>query len=94
MSLPERNHAALVCTHVARQSLPILRARRDVAIEESDSGWQFLCASGAAESEITVQLWSLGEVLKRDPSVSAIADAEPGAVYTRTRPGAPWIRSR
>ena len=35
--------AAIVCTHVARDGLPIRLARRDEPVHDVDTGWQFHC---------------------------------------------------
>ena len=76
--------AVIVCTHVAREGMPILRARLD------ELGWQFLCGSGAFESEATAQIWGLHEVVARDPSVASLLQAVPECIFLRDNRESPW----
>jgi hypothetical protein len=82
--------AAIVCGHVAKQQMPILRARRDAPAFPEDSGWQFLCNCGEDESESEAQIWSVNEVLQHEPTLKEFIDAPAGIVLTRPSPESPW----
>ncbi len=75
--------ATFVCRHVAKEGLPILRARYDEPVDQLDSGWQFSCDVNL-EDDSSAVLWQLQEVLRRDPSLSVLLNsARPGQVYVR-----------
>jgi len=70
---------------VLRGDAPVLRAARD-----ADGDWQFL--DGAAMTEADAAVVGLGEMLRRDPMLAAVASLPPGAAARRDAPGAPWRR--
>ena len=63
------SEAAIVCSHVALDGLPILQAVRTQRTEAADSGWQFLCNSGVEEDFESSKVWAVHEVLEREPSL-------------------------
>ena len=83
--------AAIVCSHIAKNALPILLAQRDQPADPSDSGWQFLCNSGAQEDERLAQVWAVSEVVERDPTLKAIVGQPPGSKFKRKDGKSPWI---
>src|SRR5687768_12008760 len=86
--------AAIVCAHVALERLPILLAERSEPDEPLDTGWQFLCNSGADEPTAGAQIWALGEVLMVEPSLSEFVNLPPGTQLTRKSADSPWIVSK
>ena len=69
------SRVAIVCFHIAKERLPILRAVRTEPLELEDSGWQFLCNSGKEEKEAEAQVWLVSEVLGLEPSLSAFINS-------------------
>lgn len=82
--------AAIVCSHIASRTYPILRAVRDEPEMDEDSGWQFLCCSGEDENPDEAQVWLVAEVIDFDPTLAAIVDLVPGTVATRKTATEPW----
>jgi len=70
--------AAIVCAHVAKSNLPILLAAKDEPTMPEDSGWQFLCNLSESENMEDAQVWSLGEVLKLEPSLNRLHELPGG----------------
>jgi hypothetical protein len=85
------NIAAIVCSHVFSREKPILWAVRDVPGAPDESGWQFLCNSGVAETEPRVL--SIRQVLELEPSLARFINAAPGTSVQRTAVGSPWTVS-
>ena len=83
-----RNAAAIVCSEVANGA-PILYARRSKALEEADSGWQFLCGAGDEDVSLA-QVWAIHEVVERDASISEFLGLPAGTVLTRSSPNDDW----
>jgi hypothetical protein len=82
--------AAIVCVEVARYKHPILYATRSPPLQTGDSGWQFLC--GAVHQDSTgAQVWSVGEVVELDPSLSESVFLPEGTILERESIGAPWV---
>jgi hypothetical protein len=79
---------------VLERRLPILRAKRDELDEDdpSDSGWQFLCDSGAGEGEATIRVVSIEEIVMLDPTVSRLLDNEVESAWVRLSPTEPWVK--
>ena len=84
------NSAAIICSHILIQKMPILMAKRDYPQMEEDSGWQFLCCSGEEETE--AQVWALKEVLEVEPSLKHIIEMPVGSIFKRTNCNSPWIQ--
>lgn len=85
-----RSGAAIVCVHVARDCLPILRARRDEPARPEDTGWQFTCGTRAHDSAEDGRVWGLDEVLRREKTLVAEVQRPAGTVLVREGRGAPW----
>lgn len=83
--------AAIVCSHVAKEAYPILRAIRTEPLEPEDSGWQFLCNSGRAEVEAEAQVWLVEEVLGIEGSLSTLINCEVGTEISRESKGSAWV---
>jgi hypothetical protein len=86
----EDRRAAILCSHVARQSFPILRAVCDEPEMDEDSGWQFLCGQSHVDTPDDAEVWLVFEVLNHDPSLKEIINYSPGTVLTRPNVGASW----
>jgi hypothetical protein len=84
--------AAIICEHVASGEKPILLAVRSAPEDSSDSGWQFLCASVGDESAERAQVWSLSEVLGRNPELVSWVDSPEGTHLERKTESSPWRR--
>jgi hypothetical protein len=86
--------AAIVCSHIAIDSYPILLAIRDEPISPEDSGWQFLCNSGADENQNLAQVWALSEVMEAEPTLKEILSQPPGSKFTRKDRNSPWVAAK
>lgn len=82
--------AAMVCTHVANQGYPILYAQRDAPLRDADSGWQFVCNAGFQESEETIKIWAIEEVLNLEPSLVNCLYLPVGTILYRDNGGDDW----
>ena len=82
------NSTAISLRGIFKEGKPILY----VARSKSDGTWQFLDGSDHPRVE---DAWvvGLGEVLKHDPSVAAVANLPRGWVAWRESPTAPWERA-
>ncbi len=65
---------------------PILLVTHDAA----DGGWQFLC--GSTDQAVEVRALELGEVVRLDPSLRALADLPVGWRAWRSTVTDPWHR--
>ena len=81
---------AIVCSHIAKNKLPILRAVRTEPLEPEDSGWQFLCNSGAVEYETEAQVWLVSEILGLEPSLSNYINLPVGSKLSRKNIDSKW----
>jgi len=80
--------AAIVCSHVAREGLPIMYAQRGAPIRPEDSGWQFLCNEGVEHTDAAV--WSVSEVLEHEPTLLGLLEGPPGTQVVRERRERAW----
>ncbi len=80
---------ALVCRHVAEDGAPIRVAVRGEAEGAEDVEWQFLCGATGHPAE-DGRVWSLAEVVRRDPSAAAVVERPRGTRLERAGPGASW----
>ncbi len=87
------NAGAIVCAHVAAGE-PILRATRDNPMDPDDSGWQFLCDSGADERIEDAQIWSVTQVAEREPSLLPFINSPVGTTMSRTDADSEWKPSQ
>ena len=83
--------AAIVCSHVARGGHPILLAIRGEPLSPEDSGWQFLCNSGADEDQNLVQVWAVSEAMEVEPTLKQILGQPPGCKFVRKDKNSPWV---
>ena len=87
------NAGAIVCSHVVAGE-PILRAVRDEPMDAADSGWQFLCNSGADENIENAQLWSVTQVTERDSSLLTFINSPVGTTMSRADANSEWKPSK
>ena len=85
---PLENVAAIVCSEVANGA-PILYAHRSEALEDADSGWQFLCGAGDEDARLG-QVWAIHEVVERDGSIAEFRGLPVGTVLTRSSTDDEW----
>lgn len=82
--------AAIVCSHIAVNGRPILRATRSDPLSKEDSGWQFLCNSTEKEDEEQAQVWSLKEVLELDLTLEPYLNKPSGTTLIKNAPLDDW----
>ena len=87
------NAGAIVCAHVAAGE-PMLRAIRDNPMDPDDSGWQFLCDSGEDKRIEDAQIWSVTQVVERDPSLLPFINSPVGTTMARTDVNSEWKPSQ
>jgi hypothetical protein len=81
--------AAILCSHVAAATHPILKAIRTEAVVAQDSGWQFLC--GVIDDDpAEAKVWAVSEVLRLDPSIGEIIDAPVGSTFVKRN--SRWVK--
>lgn len=76
---------------VAEFFFPIMRVQRD-----PKGKWKFLCAAkheGSAKKP-THEVVTLGELVRRDPTLKPVLDLKPGWGATRKKFGGQWVRKR
>ncbi len=88
------SRAAIVCSHIAKENLPVLRAVRDEPIESTDSGWQFTCGINEHEDPDTGLVWLVEEVLDFDQSLRPFIEMPVGTVLTRSDVESSWTVER
>ena len=90
--MPKQNFSgsAIICSHVANEKLPILFAERSEPDDAIDTGWQFVCDSGAKESLETALIWALDEVLAFEPSLRNFMHLPPGTELKRKDAKSNW----
>lgn len=84
------SEAAIVCHHIAEEGYPILQAVRTEPVDHADSGWQFLCNSGRAEDDAPARVWSIAEVVEREPSLIRWLNVPFGSGLWRSSTTHPW----
>lgn len=84
-----RNSAAILCSHVADGSHPMLLVVRTEPENKSDSGWQVLC-NAHEENWENAKVWSISEVLQHEPSLEDHIDAPPGTTIVRDGVSSEW----
>lgn len=82
-----KNVACITLWKIIRDGAPILFVTHD-----DDGGWQFLDGSDLEDAKPAVV--GLANMIKRDPSLLALADLPEGWRAWRTAPGAPWARKK
>jgi hypothetical protein len=63
---------------------------RDEPVDPGDSGWQVLCNSGKEENFSEVQIWSVSNVVTREPSLAPFMSLKAGTTLTRADAKSPW----
>lgn len=84
-----KKNAAIVCSEVANDNMPILYAERSSPEDEADSGWQFLCGA-SSENWSTAQVWALHEVLNIEPSLLPFIELPAGTIIFRDSVADSW----
>ena len=79
------NCATVVSNSVIERRKPILHVVHD----EDDHGWQFL--DNESEELDDLCIVCLGHILEVDPSMTGLADLEPGWQATRANINSEWI---
>jgi len=82
--------AAIVCTHVAKDGLPIRLARRDEPVHDVDTGWQFHCDVHDHAGDDDAVVWAVRTIVEKDPTVLAILDNPPKSAFRRESKDADW----
>lgn len=81
---------AIVCNHVAMRIHPILHCFHTNSVDSADSGWQFFCGVEPEESISDVQIWSLSEVIRLEPTLSRFMELPEGMSVWRSKKELPW----
>jgi len=82
--------AAIVCSHIANGTHPVLQAVRMPRTEDTDSGWQFLCNSGQEEDPAVAEVWAIEEALKFEPTLTDWIEYPFGTTLWRPSVTEPW----
>jgi hypothetical protein len=82
------NVTALTTIHVLERQFPVLLVTHD----EDDGTWQILC--GTTNNPKEGRIVCLGCLVRRDPSLKALADLPLGWTAWRDSLTAPWQRER
>lgn len=88
----ENKLAAILCSHVVDDRLPILFATRTEPENDADSGWQFLCNTGVEEKWQDAKVGSIDEVLQLEPSLQAYIELPAGTTLIRENDSTEWQR--
>jgi hypothetical protein len=88
--LTDDSGIAIICEHIAIEKMPILKAKKDKAIDPEDSGWQFLCNSGKDEDTSRAKIWSIREVIEYDPTLAGCLAQPDGTELTRANIYTNW----
>ena len=81
--------SVVTSTYVTQKELPVLQVSHDED-EEDGALWQFHCGNGDLDSAV-LQLVRLDEILRLDPSLSAVATLPIGFQATRSSREDPWV---
>ncbi len=82
--------AAILCPHVVDDRKPILFATRSEPENEADSGWQFLCNTGAEENWQDAKVGSIAEVLQLEPTLAEYIEMPAGTTLVRESIDKQW----
>ena len=80
----------VIVSGLTKRIEPLLHGRRDEALEETDSGWQFSGLVDSAGEIADAEVWSVDELINYDASIAGILDAPVGAVARRSSSAEPW----
>lgn len=81
------NTAVFTTSFVVEEKKPITY----VAHDADDGAWQFFSDDELEDSESAARVVALGEIIKRDDSILALADMPAGYFAYRTRTTDTWI---
>jgi len=81
--------AVIVCSHIAKEHMPVCIAIKDMPISAEDSGWQFLCGQDIEEDEPVI--WALCEILDYDPSLAPIIHLNAPVILQKSPDLQHWI---
>jgi hypothetical protein len=84
------NKGAILSKSVAAEHKPILFAERSHALDETDSGWQFLGAEDEDMAPEEAQVWAVSEVIEHEPTLSKYIDMPAGTRLTRASSSTAW----
>ena len=93
MSRVHSSSAAIVSGNVASKANPILMAERSDPVDDADSGWQFWGGENDSLRAEDAQVWSVGEVLQLEPTLTAYIDSPKGTKLERASENASWSKS-
>ena len=82
--------AAIICSHVATRTHPILQAFHTEPADAADSGWQFFCGVANEERVEDAQVWGLDEVLRIEPTLREFMNVPVGMTVWRPSVDLPW----
>jgi hypothetical protein len=88
--LNELGNMSIVCSHVAKNDRPILRALRTEPLEPEDSGWQFLCGGTEDEDDADAEVWSLQHILEVEPTLANLLVQPLNTVLQRQDLNSEW----
>ncbi|MEJ7804930.1 MAG: hypothetical protein WKG03_03285 [Telluria sp.] len=77
------DYGVYVCHHVF-----VKEAKTTLVVRDDDGDWQFLCGEG--DEDVDCHLVGVGHLLNDDPTLSAMADLEPGSYANRNDINEPW----
>jgi len=80
--------AVVVCSHIAKDNMPVRIAVKDEPVSEEDSGWQFLCGQDVEENE--PKLWALCEILDYDPSIGSFLHIDESVMLHKSSETSEW----
>lgn len=83
----------IICSHVAIEGHPILRALRDEPIAPEFSGWQFTCGLYDHDDASTGRVWLVDEIIELEPTLRPFIDCPPGTGLSRSSPNDAWIQA-
>ena len=86
MVFDENPRLGVLTTSAVLEGSPILMVSHD----EDDGGWQFLC--GSSNDPEDGRIVHLEEIVRRDPTVTAVADLPLGWIAFRSAVGGEWQR--
>jgi hypothetical protein len=87
-SIEDPDSACAVCSHVAKEGYPILRAQKSAPVYPEDSGWQLLCNTGKKETKPI--FWSLSHMIQVEPSLIEFLKKPAGFILVREGIEKPW----
>lgn len=75
--------AAVVCREIANGTRRIEYCERADPEDPADSGWQFTCGMDHGDDLGGAQIWSIGEVVEKEPSLKHLITKPVGTIIFR-----------